>query len=72
MQIVSGDSYTAPTYNITACCAAASVLPQCMPLCSYDIKVSDLQLLGHACSLQMGKKLSWLAKWPNTVRTVLV
>lgn len=48
------DSSPSTTYNITACCKAASVLPQCMPLCTYDIKVSDLQLLGQACSLQMG------------------
>lgn len=51
-----GNSSPASTksYNITNCCKTASILPQCMPLCSYDIKVSDLQLLGQACSLQMG------------------
>lgn len=43
-----------PNYNITSCCKAAGIMPPCMPLCTYDIKVSDLQLLGHTCSLQMG------------------
>ncbi|XP_037031427.1 Ig-like and fibronectin type-III domain-containing protein 2 isoform X3 [Bradysia coprophila] len=43
-----------PSYNITTCCLAASLLPQCMPLCSYDIKMSDLQSLGQVCSPQMG------------------
>lgn len=44
-----------PSYNITTCCLAASLLPQCMPLCSYNIKMSDLQTLGQVCSPQMGK-----------------
>lgn len=43
-----------PSYNITSCCTAANVLPQCMPLCTYDLKISDLQLLGQTCSMQMG------------------
>lgn len=43
-----------PSYNITSCCKASGIMPQCMPLCTYDLKVSDLQLLGQTCSLQMG------------------
>lgn len=43
-----------PSYNITSCCKASGIMPQCMPLCTYDLRVSDLQLLGHTCSLQMG------------------
>lgn len=43
-----------PSYNISACCVAANLLPQCMPLCTYDQKISDLQLLGQSCSMQMG------------------
>lgn len=41
------------SYNITACCTSANLLPQCMPLCTYDQRISDLQLLGQACSMQM-------------------
>lgn len=54
LKIDFGGNSPTKTYNITNCCKAASVLPQCLPLCTYDIKVSDLQLLGQACSLQMG------------------
>lgn len=30
------------------------LLPQCMPLCTYDIKMSDLQTLGSACLASIG------------------
>lgn len=45
---------SSPSYNITACCKTAGVLPQCMPLCTYDMKVSDLQTLIDPCNIQMG------------------
>lgn len=46
---------SAPNYNMTSCCHASGLLPQCMPLCSYDIKMSDLQSLGAVCQAQLGK-----------------
>lgn len=59
-QLDKNEAESLPSYNITACCQAAGVLPQCMPLCTYDIKVSDLQLLGQTCSLQMGMLLKFI------------
>lgn len=44
-----------PVYNMTTCCLAAGLLPQCMPLCSYNFKISDLNALGSTCTPQMGK-----------------
>uniref|UniRef100_A0A6B2EFR4 Putative receptor mediating netrin-dependent axon guidance n=1 Tax=Phlebotomus kandelakii TaxID=1109342 RepID=A0A6B2EFR4_9DIPT len=41
-------------YNLTACCSISGLLPQCMPLCSYDLRMSDLQALGGLCQPQMG------------------
>lgn len=43
-----------PSYNISACCHASGLLPQCAPLCSYDVKMSDLQKLGNTCRGQLG------------------
>ncbi|XP_037904934.1 Ig-like and fibronectin type-III domain-containing protein 1 isoform X1 [Hermetia illucens] len=43
-----------PTYNLTQCCYASGLLPQCMALCSYDLKMSDMQALGATCQAQMG------------------
>ncbi|XP_058124562.1 Ig-like and fibronectin type-III domain-containing protein 1 [Anopheles ziemanni] len=41
-------------YNISACCHASGLLPQCSPLCSYDAKMSDIQKLGNTCRGQIG------------------
>lgn len=46
-----------PAYNITSCCLVSGLLPQCMPLCSYNLKMSDLQNLGQVCQPQMGKSI---------------
>ncbi|XP_039449778.1 Ig-like and fibronectin type-III domain-containing protein 1 isoform X2 [Culex pipiens pallens] len=43
-----------PAYNMSACCHASGLLPQCAPLCSYDVKMSDLQKLGNTCRGQIG------------------
>ncbi|XP_052873386.1 Ig-like and fibronectin type-III domain-containing protein 1 [Anopheles cruzii] len=45
---------SSPHYNITACCHASGLLPQCAPLCSYDAKMSDIQKLGNTCRGQIG------------------
>ncbi|XP_062560024.1 Ig-like and fibronectin type-III domain-containing protein 1 [Armigeres subalbatus] len=42
-----------PSYNMTACCHASGLLPQCGALCSYDVKMSDLQKLGNTCRGQI-------------------
>lgn len=42
------------SYNMTKCCHASGLLPQCMPLCSLDIKMSDIHELGATCQAQMG------------------
>lgn len=42
------------SYNMTRCCQASGLLPQCMTLCSYDIKMSDLQQLSGTCGFQIG------------------
>lgn len=50
-----------PAYNITSCCLVSGLLPQCMPLCSYNLKMSDLQNLGQVCQPQMGKNHSYIS-----------
>ncbi|XP_043647954.1 Ig-like and fibronectin type-III domain-containing protein 2 [Drosophila teissieri] len=44
---------TAARYNMTTCCQASGLLPQCAPLCSYNIRLSDIERLGPACRAQM-------------------
>ncbi|KAH8270054.1 hypothetical protein KR018_003173 [Drosophila ironensis] len=44
---------TASRYNMTTCCQASGLLPQCAPLCSYNIRLSDIERLGPACRAQM-------------------
>lgn len=44
---------TTSSYNITKCCKSSQLLPQCYPLCSYNMKLSDLQTLGAVCQTQM-------------------
>lgn len=43
-----------PQYNLTSCCHAYGLLPQCQPLCTYDIKMSDLKALDGMCQTQLG------------------
>ncbi|KAL7051028.1 hypothetical protein ACKWTF_004301 [Chironomus riparius] len=51
--LIEADPVT-PTYNMTTCCKYSGLLPQCMSLCSYDIRMSDLQTLGSACIASIG------------------
>ncbi|XP_037951206.1 Ig-like and fibronectin type-III domain-containing protein 1, partial [Teleopsis dalmanni] len=44
---------TESPYNMTTCCKASGLLPQCAPLCSYNIRMSDIEKLGPACRAQM-------------------
>ncbi|XP_055857089.1 Ig-like and fibronectin type-III domain-containing protein 2 [Episyrphus balteatus] len=41
------------SYNITKCCQSSQLNPQCLPLCSYNMKLSDMQTLGAVCQTQM-------------------
>lgn len=47
-------SSTETVYNMTQCCHASGLLPQCMALCTYDIRMSDLQQLSGTCGFQVG------------------
>lgn len=48
------DQQLQPEYNMSSCCRANGFLPQCMPLCTYDIKMSDMISLRNACENQIG------------------
>ena len=37
-------------YNETQCCARASLSPDCLPLCSYRVKVMDVLHRGASCA----------------------
>ncbi|XP_023234906.1 Ig-like and fibronectin type-III domain-containing protein 2 [Centruroides sculpturatus] len=36
-------------YNETACCVSAGLRDHCIPLCSYEMKMTDLELLAPLC-----------------------
>ncbi|XP_059217362.1 Ig-like and fibronectin type-III domain-containing protein 2 isoform X2 [Stomoxys calcitrans] len=40
-------------YDMFTCCQGSGLLPQCVPLCSYNIRLSDIEKLGPACRAQM-------------------
>lgn len=40
-------------YNETQCCVDAKLNPECLPLCSYKVKLHDLQMLGPKCMHQL-------------------
>ncbi|XP_075164635.1 Ig-like and fibronectin type-III domain-containing protein 2 [Haematobia irritans] len=42
-----------PNYDMFTCCQGSGLLPQCVPLCSYNIRLSDIEKLGPACRAQM-------------------
>lgn len=44
-----------PTYNMSTCCQASGLLPQCAALCTYNIRLSDIEKLGPACRAQLCK-----------------
>lgn len=43
-----------PSYNMSTCCRHSGMLPQCMNLCTYDLKMSEIQASGSACLAQIG------------------
>ncbi|XP_044737933.1 Ig-like and fibronectin type-III domain-containing protein 1 isoform X2 [Chrysoperla carnea] len=44
-------------YNVTACCVESGLSEMCMPLCSYDAKMSDLRSLAGVCAAEFHKLL---------------
>lgn len=57
-QIDDVPATTISAYNMTACCSVNKILPQCMPLCTHDMKLSDLENLYGTCQPQLGMCLS--------------
>ncbi|KAJ1522116.1 hypothetical protein ONE63_002427 [Megalurothrips usitatus] len=47
----------ASVYNLTACCVSAELSPACLPLCSYDASMTDIQALGGICGSEFNKLL---------------
>lgn len=47
----------ASVYNLTACCVSADLSPACLPLCSYDASMNDIQALGGVCASEFSKLL---------------
>lgn len=47
----------ASNYNVTGCCVAAELSSVCMPLCSYDAKMSDIKQLARVCAVEFHKLL---------------
>lgn len=48
---------TANAYNVTACCERVQLASVCMPLCSYDARMSDLRSLAPLCAQEFHKLL---------------
>ncbi|XP_034250543.1 Ig-like and fibronectin type-III domain-containing protein 1 [Thrips palmi] len=47
----------AAVYNLTACCVSADLSQACLPLCSYDASMNDIQALGAVCGGEFNKLL---------------
>lgn len=56
-QAYEEDLETANAYNITQCCERVGLASVCMPLCSYDAKMTDLKALAPFCALDFNKLL---------------
>lgn len=55
-------------YNVTACCVAVGIGSQCMPLCDYSAKLSQLRQLTDTCSKDFPKLLKCGAGGRNHVQ----
>lgn len=42
-------------YNQTDCCIKSGLKPECMPLCSYDAKMSEVEALATVCANDLSK-----------------
>ncbi|XP_075980799.1 Ig-like and fibronectin type-III domain-containing protein 2 isoform X2 [Anticarsia gemmatalis] len=56
-QVLEEEEEAANSYNVTACCERVQLAGVCMPLCSYDAKMSDLRMLAPLCAQDFHKLL---------------
>lgn len=56
-QLEQAEIEDASVYNLTACCVSAELSPACLPLCSYDASMNDIQNLGGVCGSEFNKLL---------------
>ncbi|XP_013190125.1 Ig-like and fibronectin type-III domain-containing protein 1 isoform X2 [Amyelois transitella] len=56
-QIIVEEEEEANVYNVTECCERVQLAGVCMPLCSYDAKMSDLRTLAPICTQEFSKLL---------------
>lgn len=56
-QVYVDEEEEANAYNVTECCEKVQLAGVCMPLCSYDAKMSDLRTLAPLCALEFHKLL---------------
>ncbi|XP_012543960.1 Ig-like and fibronectin type-III domain-containing protein 1 isoform X2 [Bombyx mori] len=56
-QVIEEEIEEANAYNVTACCERVQLAGVCMPLCSYDAKMSDLRTLAPLCAQEFHKIL---------------
>ncbi|KAH9635955.1 hypothetical protein HF086_015529 [Spodoptera exigua] len=56
-QVIEEEEEVANSYNVTACCERVQLAGVCMPLCSYDAKMSDLRMLAPLCAQDFHKLL---------------
>ncbi|XP_073963671.1 Ig-like and fibronectin type-III domain-containing protein 2 [Choristoneura fumiferana] len=56
-QVLEEEEEVAVNYNVSACCERVTVARVCMPLCSFDAKMSDLRTLAPLCAQEFHKLL---------------
>ncbi|CAB3252923.1 unnamed protein product [Arctia plantaginis] len=56
-QVIEEEEEAANSYNVTACCERVQLAGVCMPLCSYEAKMSDLRMLAPLCAQEFHKLL---------------
>ncbi|KAL4707657.1 hypothetical protein ACJJTC_014696, partial [Scirpophaga incertulas] len=56
-QYFEDEEEEANAYNVTECCEHVQLASVCMPLCSYDAKMSDLRTLAPLCAQEFHKLL---------------
>lgn len=55
--MIEEEEEVANFYNVTACCERVQLAGVCMPLCSFDAKMSDLRTLAPLCAQEFHKLL---------------
>lgn len=62
------ESSSSSAYNVTGCCRSVAVSDECMPLCDYSAKLSDLERLTLKCRRDFPKLLRCGAGGRNHVK----